>query len=49
MDLVSGSKLLSEFIQNCHCLSWGNDIKRINDNLDLISSKFKINLQNLQI
>ena len=42
MDIVSGSKLFSEFMQNCHCLSWGNDIKRINDNLALISSKFKI-------
>ena len=42
IDIVSGSKLLSEFIQNCHCLSWGNDIKRINDNLALISSKFRI-------
>ena len=45
INFIEGAKLFSDFAGNSHCLSWGNDIKRINDNLNLISSNYNLDIQ----
>ena len=32
IEIEKGIKLFSNFIKNCHCLSWGNDFKIIKEN-----------------